>query len=206
MSTPAQDLTVVADGKNLLTASVKGKAKWNSLLAGFLWSVQDLEDVVYSVIQSRNWLVNPPTNDVLTRLASLVGLQRNGQTDPVLWTQVLVQLRVLRSNGLAEDVLQVANLITPSSYTDGQFGKTFLVESYNIVPTTTFSIPAFVNVLGETKDGGSRAVLHYSTWDPALNLTPSSRYGGAVGTVLTSRYATVAGAGVCVAAAEIVGT
>jgi hypothetical protein len=206
MSYPAQNTEVVAEGIARLTTFMRGQTVVPALLGAFLASVQDLENNAYAVFQSKNLNPEtPPTGDLLDRIVAIAGLTRNGLTDVQLWTAFKLELLVLASRGRSEDILKIANVMTPSQLFEYPIAS-MLLECLDI-NTGIFDFPTLCTKLGQAKDGGARLTLVYSTWPTTENLSFSSVYGGATGTnYLATTYATISGTGLMAATTEIAGS
>lgn len=199
MPVPAYDSAHKAEAIAKLTQAFRNKANIVALLGVYASAFQDIEAVFWGVINSRI-LDNTPTGDQLDQLGPLVGEPlRLGRSDAAYLTAIKLRIRVNRSQGKAEDVIQVAQLMFPAStYTEFPPYK-WLVEAYGLSDPLTFK-----RLLASTKAVGSRGVVHYSTWSPTLNLTLSSRYGGATAPLgLSSRYGGATNVGLLVAAVGV---
>lgn len=108
MTYPAQDFAHVAEGKALLIEQYKKASNVNNLVATYLRPIQDLETVFWAMING--FMIGAAVGDQLDALGALVGEARLGRSDTNYRAAVLLRVRVNRSQGLAEDIIQVANL------------------------------------------------------------------------------------------------
>ena len=206
MSVPTHDLAVVAKGLSRLTSCYQNLPKVGGLTSALLASVQELEDVAWTILNGVNLNpVTPPTGQLLDNIAALVNLTRQGMTDAQLWAKFKRELLVLRSRGRSEDILKVANAIAQSTIQEeGLRNGTFLLTAYSI-DTTGFA--SFQDAIARAKDGGARCVLVYTTnWTRGQTLIFSSSRGGNAGlNVLSSLRGGVSG-GLLAASTIITGT
>ena len=94
-----------------------------------------------------------------------------------------------RSNGLAEDVIQVLKLATGISqfYLDAPPAG-FIVEVFNN-PS-----PAFLaSIMTQVRSAGTYGVFHYTTWSPGNDFKFVSNYGGTPEGLWGSHYSPAIG-------------
>lgn len=201
MSTPAVDNSHVAEGQALFTDRFKPQAVLNGFAKSYLASVQDLENAIWSVINS---CILGNANCVgvwLTWVADLVGQDRGNLIDADLLTATKLRILANKSGGRAEDVIKIAaQLANPNTanYIEAQPMK-FTVEAWNI----NGALPA-ANLLAQARCAGSYGVLHYSTWPESGVVLYRSRYIATPGNgVYSSRYGVVSNAGTWAAAAAL---
>ena len=206
MPVPTQNLSVIADGLANLTSAYQNAPVTVGLLEAMLWSVQDIENVTWTVLNGVDLdPAVPPTGQNLTNIAELLNIQRNGLNDAQLWTLFKLTLLALRSRGRSEDILAMANAMNPTDIQEYPIAS-MLLESWNILAGVT-DLPTFIMMLGRAKDGGARLTLNYSTWLPvSINLRPYSIYGSPTGFPnLTSWYTSVSNIGYLVASTTVYG-
>ena len=206
MPVPTQNLSVIADGLANLTSAYQNAPVTVGLLEAMLWSVQDIENVTWTVLNGVDLdPIVPPTGQNLTNIAELLNIQRNGLNDAQLWTLFKLTLLALRSRGRSEDILAMANAMNPTDIQEYPIAS-MLLESWNILAGVT-DLPTFIMMLGRAKDGGARLTLNYSTWLPvSINLRPYSIYGSSSGYPnLGSTYTTVSNVGYLVASTTVYG-
>jgi hypothetical protein len=166
-----------AEARSLLTALFANKAKVVAVLNSLTWHLDELE-AVYQAIISCRLLANSPTGDALDQLGAIVGEARAGRSDVDYLTAVRLRIRVNRSQGTAEDIIQIANLIGPADYEESA-NYHWTVTIYN-----TPSARILIDLLGRAKAAGSYGVVRYSTtWPVADNLTYESVYGPVPGAI-----------------------
>lgn len=195
MAYPTQDFVHQAEQIALLTDHYRAATNVNGILNALAPSVQAIENMFWSIINSF-LLANSPTGDQLNSLGSIVGAQRGYLNDADYLAAVLLQIRVNRSQGLSEDIIDISTLSgsTPS-YLDYPTECAFLVENLNLPsPLVT------ANMLTQARSVGIYGVMHYSTWPNGGNFKFVSRYGGASDEGgWSSRYGGATNAGLMVA-------
>ena len=100
-------------------------------------------------------------------IGGLVGELRQGRVDASYLPAVLARIRVNRSKGTAEDIIQVANLLQPGADYEEFPIMAWVVTMYDVV---TVAVPTIVSLLGQAKAIGSRGQLEYSVWPTNENL------------------------------------
>ncbi len=177
---PTQNTTIVSQYLDKLTGYYRNLPVTSGLLDAILASVQDLENVAWQVLNGVNLdPVTPPTGQNLDNLAAIVGLLRNGQTDAQLWTAFKLQVLALRSRGRSEDVLKLANAMTPASITETAVAA-MVISAWNAV-ADGLDLNTFLRLLGQAKDGGARLIVYYTTWDQGFDFDLGSNYDATAG-------------------------
>jgi hypothetical protein len=187
-----------------LTSVFKNQPNIRNILSSLLVGFPEIENVFWQIINERifNYLVpavaaGTPTGEQIDIIGGLVGELRQGRVDASYLPAVIVRIRVNKSKGRAEDVLQVANLLFPGATYNEAPIDSFLVEMYDVV---SVSIPTISNLLGKTKAIGTYGALQYSTWPTATNLLLDYTAANPTGALVLDYTAAspVAGAGVLV--------
>lgn len=151
MTYPVQDTNHVAEGKALLIEQFKKATNVNALIGTYLRPVQDLETVFWALING--FMIGAAVGDQLDALGALVGEARLGRNDTNYRAAVLLRVRVNRSQGLAEDIIQVANLASGNTAKYFEYyplGFEVQIDMYstpNILARMLYSTKA-VSVLG----------------------------------------------------------
>lgn len=91
-----------------------GKPKWAALGAGIGFEIQELENAIFDVIESR-WLVNA-TGPRLRTLAKIVGQPTLAYDDTTLRKLISVRIRVNRSEGRWDDLVRIVLLWGVASF------------------------------------------------------------------------------------------
>lgn len=171
---PSINSNMIQEGLNRLTDFYRRLPNISGLTKSCLWSVQDLETAIWSVILAKNLNPTvPPTGDLLDRIAAIVGLLRNGVSDATLWTLVKVQVLVDNSKGRAEDLLGIANALSPGSRYFSHPIAAWLIVTLNTVTDTQGLRTALANAAA----AGTRGNLKVSTWPLSETITCGSVYG-----------------------------
>jgi hypothetical protein len=196
---PVANNGLVAQALGRYTTAFRNQPNCKAIMASLLGQVggfngvpitdigwaQRLENIFWQIIQSRI-LANSPTGDQLDEIGGLLVEPRQGRIDSVYLQALLICIRINRSQGCAEDVIQVANLVFPGAGYHEYPIMSFVVEAYGLGDAS-----GFARQIGQTKAIGSRGFIYYSTtaWPASQNLVPTSRRGAvANATCLTSRY------------------
>ncbi len=178
MPVPTYDPNHTAEALGLLTDIFKNKPNISGLISSIVPSVQDLEDAINSYLT--NILLANAQGVTLDTYGAIVGITRGLYTDAQFRTAISLQIRVLRSEGLAEDVIQVAILASQlqggsaPQYTEF-YPASFLLEIFDITDPGDFAL-----FIGKTRQAGTSGILHYTTWPTTStsNLVLTSHFGG----------------------------
>lgn len=171
---PSKDNAHETTAISLLTDHYRTKFVIPGLVRAFARQVQVAEDAIWGVIESF-YLANDPVGNQLDALGSIVGVARQGANDKDYLALVRLQIRVNRSQGLAEDIIQVMTLtdgVPPKYHEDFQnpWSGMFIVETWDM------SSPAFVaKQIKRCRTAGVYGELRYSTWPDGQDLQLVSR-------------------------------
>jgi hypothetical protein len=165
MAYPTVDNNHAAEAQALLTDHYRNQTVVPALLASFMPSVQALENTFWQIINSF-LLANTPTGDQLNALGGIVGASRGSLDDADYFKKVLLQIRVNRSQGLSEDIIQVATIYlngqTPLPLYLDMPNASFLVEISNL--PSPYVLQALLPAVRSVAIYGE---LRYSTWSEA---------------------------------------
>lgn len=162
----------VAEARALLTSAFNGKTVIQGMLDSYIGGVQSLEIAIFDVIELR--LLDNATDAQLDTLGALVGETRQGRDDSTYREAIRLRIRVNRSQGRAEDVIQVAKIATDDNFTYTEvFPAGWEVETFDTVAPNTVA-----HLLGQTKAAGTRGVLVYTMWPFSETFRWASVYGG----------------------------
>lgn len=188
---PSVNQNHVQEGLALLTSRYANAPVLQGLLTAYLNRIQDLENVLWGILNAFI-LANNPTGDQLLQLAKLVGQAPDGLTSADLLLAVKLRIAANTSQGRAEDIIKMAASLGVYNYVEA-WPAAFLVEVWN----PGLSNPQIVGSLfSAAKDPGVYANLHYSTGPSSQQLKFSSIYAPSAGNgVLASSYTTVPNAG-----------
>lgn len=186
---PVQDTSHVAEAQALLTSRYANLPATSGLVKAFTTPVQALENKVFAVLNAVQLSSHPLAGgpwDILDRLGALVGAPpRGGRSDTDYLAAIKLQIRVNRSNGLAEDVIQVAALIVANaSYFEWPPAAAEVVA----LDVSASVVAALVEYLPKTRSAGTALNVRYST-----SAGPYIRWGSVYGGVTGAGFASVRG-------------
>lgn len=154
---PEKVTTHEAEAKALLISQFRGRPVIEGLLSSWIAPLQELENVLWDVIDKR--VLETAVDAQLDALGKLVGEERLGRPNDPYRAAIKVRIKVNRSKGRSEDVLQVARLLDATA-TYLEFTKLeWLVEIWGTVQAGDF-----IRSLTQTKAATSYGVLHTSTF------------------------------------------
>src|SRR5882672_579851 len=173
----------VAQGIALLVEQFKATVDLPKYLAVYLRQNQILEGVIWDVINKR--MLGVAVGDQLDQLGDLVGEGRLGRNDTDYRAAVRLRIRVNRSQGRAEDVIQVANLASGNTAIYNElYPANFEVQIYNTVTPAVIA-----RMLYSTKAAGTGGTLVYSITPDDGTIFKFDHYGGPIiGNVFDSFY------------------
>lgn len=181
MSFPVEDANHVAEGLKLLTDHYRNKTVIPGVLSAFLARCQEIEDMLWGVIEA-GLISTPPTGDALTRLGGIVGLPRDTADDAEFLSEIILQIRVNRSQGVASDVVDVATLAAGAAsmfYTE--INDSFLVEMFDISTALITAPTSLEKFLKRTRPPGVRGVLAFTNWPTGNDFIWGSVYSASAG-------------------------
>lgn len=162
---PTQDTNHINEALAKLIEQFKRAPVINGLLKSYAWSIQDLENAIWSVINSR-YLANA-ANAQLDLLGKLVGEGRNGRQDDDYRAIIGLRIHANRSQGGAEDLIQLCALALSAAPGSGavfyQDGAPMHWQ-IDISSATTSVVLALVELLPIAKMDATEGVLDYSLW------------------------------------------
>jgi hypothetical protein len=131
---PQRNDAHVDEGLELLTSKYRDKPIVRAILAALLSRVQVLEEELWQVLWG--WVLThygyTASGQQLDDLGAIVGQPREGRSDADYVLAIRLRIRINRSNGRSEDVLQVAKMIDPSAtYLEG-YPLGFEVSIYEV--------------------------------------------------------------------------
>jgi hypothetical protein len=146
----------------LLTDAFRNADNVAPILRAFTKVLQVREGWIWDVINKRLF-ANNPTGDQLDQLGAIVGEPRLGRADADYLPAVKLRIRANRSQGLAEDIIQITTLLLASfQYTE--YGNSRW-EIYSNVAVST-GAATLARILGRAKAAGSYGVVVTGTFDP----------------------------------------
>jgi hypothetical protein len=163
MSTPlTPKLTHVADGLRRLLTKEKDSVLFRGLVESYLRRIQEVEDTAWLVLDSRTLEGEGAQLDALGRLLK----QARGELGDSDYRLALrARIRILRSNGTAPDLQDVADLSVPDGFShdyEEAYPKTSLVS---VIGAVDFAIAVLLRNLLRAKPAGTKLYLAYDETD-----------------------------------------
>lgn len=213
MPVPTPSTTHVPDTLALIISRYRTEVSVTGMQAALSAEVQKLEDAAWAVLNALQ-LTNQPLGggpwDILDQLAWLVGVPggvpvynaddsynkaastspRLGRSDADLLQAIKIQLRINRSNGLAEDIIGIVALVVTGAVYLEWYPAAWEVDIFN---TTSSVVAALVQYLGKARAAGTSGNIRYSTFaGPFVTLGYSGSgvgfgYGGSGATLVDLR-------------------
>lgn len=137
------------------------KAYLEAVLRAFIFQVQRLEDCAWEVILLRN--IDTGEGVQLDAIGRIVGRSRLGLDDPDYRIALRAQIRINRSSGRPEDLIDVTRLSIPAGFTFTYDEPGTAVIAVEIVEEVTFNILVLIGNLIRAKAGGVRLFLDYTS-------------------------------------------
>jgi hypothetical protein len=189
MPVPTQSTTHVADTVDLLISRYKKAKVVSGMVTSLSQEVQELEDAAWQVINAMVIGAAPMGGgpwDIYDKIAAIVGVPggRLGRNDTDLLAAIKIQIRVNRSNGLAEDIIQITALLvaTGATYYDA-FPASFIEQ---VLGTTQPIADALTRYLGEARAVATGGSLVYTLVGELPLILESSRVALPTATFLDS--------------------
>jgi hypothetical protein len=180
--TPTQITTFAANAKGLLISQYVTDAVLSGLIAVVATEIQTLENAAYSLLNSMPLAAQPLGGgnwDILDKLGSIVGLNRNGLNDSDYLAQIKIQIRVNRSAGLTTDIQQITALLVAGAIYNEWPPAAF--EEY-LGNASSSAVTALLAFLGRAKGAGISAYVRYAQGTNLL--IPKDSVSGLLGTGL----------------------
>lgn len=176
MPVPTYDGNHVQEGNDLLIDRYKNTKVVAGMVKARMIRVQAYEDAIagflYGIVLDNHPLPGGPW-DVLDKLGKIVGEPRNGRTDAQYVPAIRLRIRINRSNGLAEDIIQIAALLAPNAvYRELGGPMAFDVQVLSLNDANV--VATLVSALGEARAGTSSGQLRTSTLAATSLVTPGS--------------------------------
>lgn len=110
-----QNLTYLTEAQGRNLEQYKAQPRFNVLVTAFMAECQAVENALWATLVGR-LINNAPTGDLLAKLGKLVGQTATyGFTDAIYLLLISARIAVNRSNGLRQDMINIAGYLTPSS-------------------------------------------------------------------------------------------
>lgn len=155
---PSKETNHVGLGLKLLIEQFKATVDLPKYLSVYLRRFQDLENVTWDIINKR--LLVSAVGDQLDMLGDLVGEGRLGRSDTDYRSAIGLRIRVNRSQGRAEDIIDVADLASAENAEYYEYYPAgFAVEIFNATSPTVVA-----RMLYATKSAGTGGALVFTNW------------------------------------------
>ena len=203
MVAPNYNTQVVGQGLARLTSAYITKPNVRALLAVYLQPFQDLEDRIWSVLNTRilrtatcysNTVSIPGTDNVVfDTLGALVGVSRGGLGDLSYRSVIYLEVAVNRATGRTTDWSGFFNILQPYCsgtviYLDGE--AAFYYGLWNL----TLDPNQIGLALSKAVPNGVGGYFAYTTWPDGNDFEWGSRYSAGAGQgTWGSRYNTATG-------------
>lgn len=150
--------THVSTGLARFLEQYKEKDLFNRLVEIYLEEVQEVEDAVWRTRVS-HYLADA-VGEQLDTLGAIVGELRNGRDDDLYRIWIAVRIRLNRSRGTPEDIIDCIKLATDAAFTYREFHEAAL--------RVTFSeMPDFPNDIAVIVFYAKAIATHATVWFPA---------------------------------------
>lgn len=164
-----------ATGLLQLLSQFDGSPNLRDLASSFLDQAQALEDAAHPLLAERS--LDNMTGHRLDGFGQVVAVMRAGRTDEEYRTRLRAELAILLSNGLAEDLLNIAQLLIQMTTADYElveyYPKTIYIRPVDHVLT---SDPVAVgSQLRRAVSAATEMLFVYSLFDDSETFTLSSQ-------------------------------
>jgi hypothetical protein len=160
---PTQDTSHVDEALALLIDQYKGTKVVAGLTAVYARQIQQLENALWTLLNQMTLATLPVTGgpwDIYDKIGAIVGIARHGLTDAQYLPQLKIKIRASRSDGLANDIIAIASMVTSNfAYVEWpDVPAAFEVQTgvFDLV-----AITALLTYLGAAKGAGVAGNLTY---------------------------------------------
>jgi hypothetical protein len=176
----------------------KGKPNLAALLASYTDQLQLLENVLWDIVTMR--LPDYAAGTQLDTIGRIVGEPRQGQSDAQYRPRLKVRIRINQSFGTADDVIEVLQMLDPSSvFSYTELGSAAFAVEYSLPPTSAVVASQVPRLVSQTRAAGVGATVtipSYATaramrWGTTLDVAVNLHVG--FGTIYEPGYAQVTG-------------
>jgi hypothetical protein len=156
-----KEINRVADhaeqGAELLLDQFKGRPRILALLLSYLDPVQELEDAIWDVLTRR--LIQNAEGEQLDFLGNLVGQPRLALEDAEYRIYLIARIRINRSHGHADDVIEVLTLVEHAEFLFHDRGGASIEIEYTEVPST--SVLVLLDLARAAKAAGVQLAINF---------------------------------------------
>jgi hypothetical protein len=168
--------THVADGVLKFAAPFWGKPRWAALFAAIGRQIQEVEDVAWNVIVSR--FLSNATGAQLRMLGRLVGQIDPGLGEEIFRNLIRVRIRINRSDGARNDVLEVLQLLgipLAQRTVTNSFPAKIKVDLSGVLP---LPLALLTQLLNDTLSAGVGCVVVYAPTDEGFSFSDNTGVPG----------------------------
>jgi hypothetical protein len=189
MPFPIQDTTHVTETLALLISRYKAQKVVSGMVTALSQEVQALEDAAWQIINALILGDTPMVGgpwDIYDKYAAIVGVPggRLGRSDADLLTAIKIQIAVNRSEGKAEDIIQITALLAPTGATYSESYPASWTEQ--VLGTTVAIANALGRYLNKAKSAGTGANLVFTLSPTTAFILDSTRVALAAATPMDS--------------------
>lgn len=180
----------VLEALNLLLEQFKDKENIEDLLSSFIQQIQLGEDVTFDLYSER--LLDTAIGAQLDVLGTIVGQDREWSNDEEYRIYIKARIAINRSNGKAEELINIFNLVWGSTYTYEVIdtgNASISIELRDSVPTSVANI--VLDLAIDAKAGGVKIQIIWNP-DPDSDQFILSTQSGAIDTDTARGFANVA--------------
>lgn len=171
MASAIKDTAHGLSARALFIDQFRGRKVVTGILDSLTSRVQAVENSIFDVINLR--MLDLATFAQLDSVGDLVGEPRLGRADTAYREAIRLRIRVERSQGRAEDVIQVVSLATSNNFLYREmYPAGFQVDTFNIQASYELQ-----RQIGQTRAVGVRGVIMSSNWASSNNFVYGTGYG-----------------------------
>lgn len=166
---PTKDEAHSAEAAGLLISQYKSAPNVGALVKILASEVQTLEDSIWTVLDNMTLDAQPlpfdPLRgwDILDKIGAIVGQPRNGESDVNYLAAIKLKIRVNRSDGLAEDLIQITHLLFATPTYREYYPASWEIDTEGLAANL---VPILIQALFEAKAAGTRGNLRFSISGP----------------------------------------
>lgn len=160
----------IAQAKALLITQYQGQPNLEALLSAFIAQVQDLENMLWDLIDKR--ILSAATGDQLDILGSIVGQKRLGYDDDAYRLLVRVRILLNTSSGTPDNILTVVNLLIENDFAYTEWYPAGM--SIVIADELTADADLVALVVSLARSAGIHATIEYTLTDDDYTFTFAS--------------------------------
>jgi len=174
MPFPTVDDNHVTEGAALLTSRYFSAPVIAGLTTALMTRFQLYENAFWSLIEGVILANHPMPGgpwSILDQIGSIVDVPRNGMPDAQYVVAIQLEIRVLRSTGHPNDIIEIAQIVLPPPPNENVIAEpvvycewpeaAFEVWGYNVSTSVATILPPAIQ---QAKSSGTHGRFRYSTW------------------------------------------